>query len=66
MFKIICSTCGNEVNLIRPVDKEERSYSESDGWYVSEDNLGSFDILGEHDQIWITCNSCDAKVWMFT
>jgi len=31
MFKIICSTCGNEVNLIRPIDKEERSYSESDG-----------------------------------
>jgi len=39
MFKIICSTCRNEVNLIRPKDKEEHSYNESEGWYVTEDNL---------------------------
>jgi len=66
MFKIICNTCGEEVNLIKPTGKEERTYNESEGWYVTEDNLDSFDILGEHDQIFITCNGCDSKVWMFT
>ena len=66
IFKLVCNTCGNEVNLIKPKDKEERSYNESEGWYVTEDELGSFDIIGEYDQIWITCNGCDAKVWMFT
>jgi len=66
MFKIICSTCGNEVNLIKPPDEEERTYSEDEGWYVTEEKLSSFDIRGEHDQIWITCTQCNTSVWMFT
>ena len=66
MFKIICSTCGNEVNLIKPEDGEERTYNEEDGWYVTEDNYSIFDIHGEHDQIWISCNACGTRFWMFT
>jgi len=66
MFKIICSTCGEEVNLIKPDDGEERTYNEEDGWYVTEDNYSKFDIHGEHDQIWISCNACGTRVWMFT
>jgi len=66
MFKIICSTCSNEVNLIKPEDEEERTYDEDDGWYVTEEKLSKFDFHGEHDQIWITCNACDTRVWMFT
>ena len=66
MFKIICSTCGEEVNLIKPKDKEERTYNEEDGWYVTEDDYSTFNIYGEHDQIWISCNVCGTRAWMFT
>lgn len=66
MFKITCNTCGEEVNLIKPIDKEERTYNEEDGWYVIEEKLSNFNIRGEHDKIWITCNKCDTSVWMFT
>jgi hypothetical protein len=66
LFKIICNTCGEEINLIKPDDKEERTYDEEDGWYVTEDDGNKFYICGEHDQIWITCNGCGTRVWMFT
>ena len=66
MFKIICSTCGEEVNLIKPEDEEERTYDEEDGWYVTEEDSSTFDIYGEHDQVWISCNACGTRVWMFT
>lgn len=65
MFKIICSTCGNEVNLIKLIG-EECTYDEEEGWYVTEEKLSKFNIYAEHDQIWIECRNCNTKVWMFT
>lgn len=66
MLKIICSTCGEEVNLIKPQDDEKRTYDEEDGWYVTEDEISKFNIYAEHDQLWISCNACGTRVWMFT
>lgn len=58
-MKIICD-CGNEMEFIMTGNIDDE-----DGEYVKFD-YNKFELHGEHDQVWITCEKCKKAIWMFT
>ena len=61
-MRLICD-CGNEIHLVEPENKEERSESEEGVYVVMEPY--TFEFWERHDQVGIVCNKCDKAIWMF-
>lgn len=59
-MKLICD-CGAVTEFVQ---NEDSTYTEGEGWYVRTE--GDVELYGEHDQVFMKCNSCGKEIWMFT
>lgn len=60
-MKIVCD-CENEMVFNEGVVP----HINSDGVINARQDYNKINIIGEHDEVWITCKKCNKSIHMFT